>query len=337
MRLLVMSHLAAALAAVPAVGAHAEDGGAREPVDGPVLTAISENDFYAQSGDRNYTAGQKGVYLSGPLGQGSFAAGISRALFGDEGDRDVRQSFAIGQSIFTADDITVAEPLPDQRPYAGWLYAEYSVLSQNYRGADVVTMQAGVVGSSAQGEAVQNLWHDLIAGPRAQGWDNQIDDEVAINVSYDHMWRPRRIFGGDRFAADWSPSAGADFGNVRIDAHAGMTFRIGRGLKNDYGPPRIAPALGGVAYVAPRSRFGWHLFAGMEGRAVVHDIFLDGSLFRRGDPSVPSRVFVGDFQGGIVLQFRKTQFTYTYVHRTREFDGQFDPQKFGSLSLSRRF
>lgn len=58
-------------------------------------------------------------------------------------------------------------------------------------------------------------------------------------------------------------------------------LRLGQRLPLDYGPPRIQPSLPGSGFfVPPQDRFGWYLFAGVEGRAVARNIFLDGNTFR---------------------------------------------------------
>ncbi len=307
-------------------------------VDGPTVSVIVENDFFTANGDRFYTSGLRGVYLGAARRPAGFSGLVTRKLLGANDVSAVRQGFALGHSIFTPSIIAVAAPRPDDRPYAGWLYGEYTVVSATARHVDQLTLQAGVVGSSALGEDIQNFWHDLFGGPRSLGWDNQIDDEAGVTLSYDRFFRRARLFGdGSGLSADLSPSLGATVGNVQINGRFGLSLRLGEGLGDDYGPPRVRPALGGPAYFAPRKRFAWQVFAGAQVRGVAHDIFLDGSLFRDGDPSVPSRAVVGDVQGGLAIQFRRTQIAYTYVYRTREFDGQVEPQRFGAIAISRRF
>ncbi len=114
-------------------------------------------------------------------------------------------------------------------------------------------------------------------------------------------------------------------------------MRIGADLPADYGPPRIRPALAGAGFFSPANDFSWYLFAGVNGSAVAHDIFLDGSLFRDGDPHVDKNVFVGEVQAGLALQFRRVQIAYTFVTRTKEFKTQTSAQQFGAVSISAKF
>lgn len=171
----------------------------------------------------------------------------------------------------------------------------------------------------------------------AQGWDNQIEDEVGIVLSYDHRLRRLAQFGFGGFGADVTPNLGFTLGNIHTNLHAGLTLRLGQDLDNDYGPPRVSPSLAGAGYFTPRDNFSWYVFAGIEGRAVAHNIFLDGSLFRDDDPSVSSNAFVTDLQAGLVVQLLQTQFAFTYVERAEEFAEQTEPQRFGAVSISRKF
>lgn len=297
---------------------------------------VWENDYFAQT-DRNYTNGLRLAYLSAPRPLDGLSSRIARALFRADDDAVVRRGFAIGQSIFTPEDTDAETAPPDQHPYAGWLYGEYSSVVEHDSHIDQVSLQLGVVGPSAGGEAVQNKWHRLIGGDPARGWDDQIDDEFGLALSYDRILRRIVEISSDGRQLDVTPSFGATAGNVRMNLRAGLNVRIGTDLQSDYGPPRIRPSLAGAGYFAPQNAFSWYVFAGAEARIVAHDIFLDGSLFRDGDPSVGSRTFVGDFQAGLALQFRRVQFAYTHVVRTREFDAQTDRHRFGAVSVSTKF
>lgn len=300
------------------------------------FTFVWENDVFADS-DENYTNGVRFAWLSGTNELEGFSRWIGRKLLRAGDEAVVRRGIAIGQSLFTPNDTTTSAPLPDQHPYAAWLYGEYTALVEQRNEVDQLTIQLGIVGPSAGGEWVQNEFHSLIGDAHAQGWDNQIGDEAGIVISYDRRMRRLAQFGDGGFGADVTPNLGITVGNIHTNLHAGLTLRIGQDLDNDYGPPRIAPSLAGAGYFTPRDRFSWYVFAGIEGRAVAHNIFLDGSLFRDDDPSVSSNTFVTDVQAGLVVQVLQTQIAFTYVDRAEEFKEQTSPQRFGAVSISRKF
>ena len=325
--------IATAFAACPA---YAGDDAPLPMKERATWSFVWENDYFANT-DRNYTNGIRVSYLSGfkqPRGVSSL---LAHDVLGAGPDAGIRRGFAVGHSIFTPEDTLETAPLPDQHPYAGWLYGEYSVVVEENEQVQQITLQAGVVGPGAQGEWVQNNWHDIIGGDPVNGWDNQIDNEAGFVLSYDRQFRARRKINDQGFGIDVTPSMGLSLGNVDTRARAGLTFRIGDDLQSDYGPPRIRPALAGAGFFSPVDEFSWYVFLGVNGSAVAHSIFLDGSLFRDGDPSVDSKVIVGEAQAGVALQFRKVQLAYTFVRRTREFDTQNGAQQFGAVSLSMKF
>jgi lipid A 3-O-deacylase len=251
---------------------------------------------------------------------------------------------AIGQSIFTPEDIT-ANPAPaDQHPYAGWLYMQIMVGAEEDRPGnlearylDTYELELGITGPSALGEEAQRGIHQALGAPDPQGWDSQLNDEVAFAVSFDRRWRPpwaqlSTDIGGLEF--DLTPSAGVSLGTLRTEARAGIAARVGWRLDNDYGPPRVRPSLAGVEHFSG-GPFSWQVFAGVQGRAVAHNLFLDGNAFED-SASVDRTPLVADFQTGFSISAGDWRLAYTYVWRTEEFETQPTRQDFGALAISVR-
>ena len=95
-----------------------------------------------------------------------------------------------------------------------------------------------------------------------------------------------------------------------------------------------SPALSTPA--PPPAGFSCYAFAGVEGRAIAHSVFLDGNVFHDG-PGVSREPWVGDFLAGGALAGGPFQIGITYVIRTKEFSEQNKHDTFGSLHLSYRF
>lgn len=77
----------------------------------------------------------------------------------------------------------------------------------------------------------------------------------------------------------------------------------------------------------------WSLFAGVDARAMVWNVFLDGNTWRD-SPSVDRYVLVADAQVGAVLSLGRARLAYTHVFRTPEFKNQVEREDFGALSIS---
>ena len=96
------------------------------------------------------------------------------------------------------------------------------------------------------------------------------------------------------------------------------------------------PSLPGSGFFEPQDDFGFYVFAGLDGRVMARNIFLDGNSFEDSH-SVEKNILVGDAQVGIAFTIRAARLAYTHVFRTPEFSGQNNADKFGALSLSLRF
>lgn len=330
-----MSLLAgAALAALPGV-AHAQ----RAAAEKGVFSLAVENDSLSSGADDNYTSGIKLAWVSPSEGVPDWlrsTGGFTRPLSG--GDADF-WGVSLGQSIFTPEDIDAVPAPPDQHPYAGWLYMQLMVgVEEPGEHLDTYELEFGIVGPSALGEESQRGIHQILGAPEPLGWDSQLHDEFAFAASFDRRWDPSALrvsidaLGG--LEADLTPSVGATLGTLRTEARVGLAARIGQRIDNDYGPPRVRPSLSGVEHFRG-GHLSWSIFAGVQGRAVARNLFLDGNTFED-SASVDRIPYVGDFQTGVTLSAGDWRLAYTFVWRTKEFEGQPSRQDFGALALSVR-
>jgi hypothetical protein len=301
------------------------------------LSFTLDNDLFAGS-DRYYTNGVRLAWRSAaytPPGWLADLGRVSRALVPPEGDR--RWGLALGQSLFTPEDIARANPDPDDRPYAAWLYGAVNLASATPTSLSRFELQLGVVGPAALGEEAQNTVHRINRGQEAQGWDFQLANEPGVNAIASRIWRyDRPLAGDDGFAVGALPSLTVSLGNVQTHAAAGLMLRAGWGLNADFGPPRIRPSVTGSAFVEAGQRWGGYVFAGFEGRAVARDIFLDGNSFQD-SRSVDKKPLVAEASVGAAWLFPGGRLSYTHVFRTEEFRNQETASSFGSLSLSLQF
>ena len=96
--------------------------------------------------------------------------------------------------------------------------------------------------------------------------------------------------------------------------------------------------MSGTGYFdVPDQDWSWYTFAGVDGRVVGHNIFLDGNSFDDDGPDVDKKYLVGDAVAGVAFTLNNYRLSYTANYRTKEFDGQPDDTFFGSLTLTSRF
>lgn len=308
---------------------------AEEPAKG-TLSVVLENDFIYNR-DNNYTNGVRVAWLSTPERTPDWSLRAARLfpLFSKEGA--VRIGYAIGQDMYTPKDISLRNPPLDDQPYAGWLYGSAGLIAETGRRLDQLELTIGVVGPASLAEETQKRVHEIVNSDEPQGWDTQLKNEPGFILTYQRSWRSvisKSILG---VPFDVTPHAGGALGNIFTYANAGIMLRCGKRLPLDYAPPRIQPSLPGSGFFVPQDAFGWYLFAGIDGRAVARNIFLDGNTFRD-SRSVDKEPLVGDLQFGIAVTWKTVRLGYTHVLRTREFKSQGNPpHDFGAFSLSMEF
>ena len=345
--------LAALLAcAAPAAGPVPSRPPPDHPWQGGNVSLVSENDKWAFRGaDQHYTNGIRVGWISREVqadpGPGlEWAQRLAMAIPGLDPSGRKRIGFALGQNIYTPSDTRRTVRDPSDRPYAGWLYGGMAVINEVRTGRErrrsdlieTLEVNLGIVGPGAGGELVQNRWHGFIEVPPAAGWDNQLPTEPGALLFYERKWRSLFGFEPGRLAPaveiDIVPHMAISLGNVATYAAAGGTFRIGNNLDVDYGPPRIRPALSGSGFQYSEDVLGLYAFAGFETRLVGYDMFLDGPLLRDAPGAVERRPLVLDAQSGFALTWRSLRIAFTYVLRTREFQGQPSADRFGAFSLT---
>jgi lipid A 3-O-deacylase len=314
------------------------------------LTLTEENDGLLPDGrDRHYTQGAMITYLSPNVRPDDFAAhlfddaaGVSP--FFQPGPGVARKfDVVVGQSIFTPTRYHDPVPDPLDRPFAGWLYTGGSLLqSTNNTMLENFEVLAGVVGPDALARQAQEAFHSLAGFNNQnldQGYKYQLRNEPGFMITYERKWRVYEAhFGG--FEADVIPEAGFTAGNVMTYASAGATVRIGQNINVDYGAPRIRPNLSGTAWFDAaqlEGDFGWYLFGGVQGRAVAHNIFLDGNTVAD-SRSVVKKAGVADLSAGASVFYRDwVKLDAVFTERTKEFVTQQQADHFGTVNLSLRF
>lgn len=299
------------------------------------LSFVYENDAF-DNRDVHYTNGVRLSWIPSSSQTPRWAIKFARAIPWFPLNGEVLHGYSVGQSMFTSNDISLKNPPPDARPYAGWLYGGISLSVESGLQLDQLALTVGIVGPASLAEQTQRLIHEVVGANQPKGWDHQLHNEPGLMVSWQRSWRAlaARPFVGRQL--DLTPHVGVTLGNVLTFANGGLTLRYGANLPLDYGPPRIQPGLTGTSSFVPTAKVGWYLFAGVEGRAVARNIFLDGNSFRN-SRSVDKRPLVGDLQFGGVVVWNRIRLSYTHVLRSREFETQQSRDNFGSVNLSRQF
>ena len=324
-----------------------------EPGDWQVLLQL-DNDLFSGS-DRDYTNGVRigfvqeiplasaeGQRMNQRLRENSkkIQGRLKSLRIRDETDLRFARGIGISQLMFTPEDASALSAPTGQRPYAGWLGLEYSLHYKTDNYVNSVTWSLGTTGKSSLAASSQDWVHRNISNsPLFQGWDSQVPSELTVNIHFDHKQRFRKLpdltRGGLKF--DGYYEGGLAAGNFRSDAYIGALTRIGYRLPSNFSMPRVQlgnyghqlfPALNDYG-----NKFSAYAFAGLRATAVLHDITLDGPVFRKFDTGVESKAIVGELLFGWGLRYKKVDLVFSQTVRSDEFTGQTENQQFGSFML----
>jgi hypothetical protein len=288
-----------------------------------------ENDAFGGT-DKFYTDGiSLGVLHTGP----SWMDPVANWLPWGEGRRTV--GYDGTQAMFTPSDKDRNPPDPNDRPYAGILTFGLTLhveKTNSYHGLKFIT---GVVGPAALAEETQNTVHRLIGDGQSQGWDYQLHNEPIFNFAYEYRHRFNLVGDRGRWSAEALPIGGGWLGNMLIQGQAGGLLRAGYHMPDDFGPTLVRD----MGHMPPPRRnpqsrssdWGFSVYGGVFGNLVLRDITLDGNTFQD-SPSVDKKYFVPMAGLGASLGNRRFQVSFSYIYWGKEFEGQQQNEKFGSIN-----
>lgn len=224
----------------------------------------SENDNYLwSSGDRYFT---NGLHLSySYLSPASYTT--------SELHRPLKTiiSFAIGQEIYTPDNIKYSEIRFFDRPYASYLYGQAGVSRFPSQNSNIsFEMNIGWIGPRAAGKQVQTWWHKVIHFTPPKGWDFQIKNEAVINFRaiYQRDWR---LFPYLALASSSKLEAGTAFNSLS------QTFQLRAGKINSMNHSVLFNSQFTATH-QPRAH-EYFAFYSFGGNRVLHNTLIQGSLF----------------------------------------------------------
>ena len=301
-----------------AFATHENDGSFIEPFD---------------DDDRHYTSGAKMDLVFDPgfdAETREFLAPASKWP-----DAKLALGVVIAQHIYTASDIEVRDPAPDDHPYAGYLYAGVYFQRATERVHDHFELDVGVVGSWSLAEDAQRFVHGLPGQLEPQGWSTQLANELAINFRYQRSWKTGvGAWGGLEF--DAIPRLGFDLGNVFIRGNTDLTVRVGKHLPSDFGPGRMLDYRDATGGWSDEHAWGAYLYGRAGARAIGRNMFLDGNTFADSRSTDPERL-VGEFEVGIRaavdLWGGDLEIGYGWTLYSHEYRAQTDTDTVGAFTI----
>jgi len=290
-----------------------------------------ENDTFGET-DRFYTDGVSlGVSHTGPSWMDPFANWLPWG----EGRRTV--GYDMTQGMFTPADLHRSVPDPKDRPYAGILSFGLTLHVEKENSYHGLKFMTGVVGPWALAEETQNWVHSLIGDGKSEGWDYQLHNEPIFNFAYEYRHRFQLAGEREHWSLQALPVGGGWLGNVLVQGQVGGLVRAGYNMPDDFGPTLVRD----MGHMPPPRRdaqrqssdWGFSVYGGSFANLVLRDITLDGNTFKD-SPSVDKEFFVPMAGVGMTVGNRRFQASFAYIFWAKEFKGEQNYEKFGSVSVS---
>lgn len=335
--------------------ASVEDG---EPLRPGSAKVYWDNDGALQdptdSYDRHYTNGFAVVLDHQPTWAQDLAdvMPLSDRFERRHGKAKTGAGYQLTQLIFTPNNLSATAPILTDQSYGGILYGGvfWQRQGQYERREDLAVLDhfefnVGIVGEDSLAEDIQDWVHSSFQGDDPLGWDNQLANEVTAQFHFRRKWRKDLGSIESSLLGDLEmqviPQAGVALGTVYRHGEAAVTFRIGQKLPDDFGPGRVNDLQSATGDPYKHTGWSWYAFGRAGGRAVQHDMFIDGSDFETSIVSVDSEPLVGELQGGFAVGYRpnanhRFDFSWGLTFTTDTFDapGATGTESYGTFVFS---
>lgn len=224
--------------------------------------------------DQDYTNGLFLTYTSGAITPNWLTNPMSLSFWG--GASLDKYEFTLGHKMYTPSDIESTTPMINDRPYAGYLHAEFNYISLHPQQAQRFNLTLGTTGESSLADQAQDIVHGITGSDEPRGWAYQVDDKFVGSLGYlshFNLWRERAIAN-----TDWEMSnvSEVNAGNFRSDVSTGFMFRWGTDLAGSMGAANIDNENPFRAGMLGASQGGWFIFGGIEARYRFNDITIEG-------------------------------------------------------------
>ncbi len=322
--------------------AHADDSKAEKKSPTYVSLAV-ENDNFGGNSDRYYSSGVRLTWFNEGIDVPPGIDQLAEHVPTFDLNETTSVFYTVGQNLYTPKDIRIEDQPDDDRPWAAFLYGSVGLSTTTLSGdgtpahIDELEFTLGVVGPEALGKPTQRFVHKYFTGsPDPRGWKNQLEFEPGVILSWERRI-PRALSYDGRFVKmRVEPNFSVALGNIYTHGGVGATLVLGSSLEEDT-PTRVRPSIPGTGvFRGAPDELNWQVFAGLDGRVVGRNIFLDGNTFSDSH-SVDKHILVGDASAGFSLTYGDYRMSYTLNARTKEFESQDEESIFGSVTLSTRF
>lgn len=285
----------------------------------------SDNDSYlAQGSDRYYTNGLF-INFRRALDQQQLKPGLEKKVY----------EISAGQKMYNPISGYAPDPNRHDRPFAGYLYAG-GAMSWYYTNESVLKtgIEIGTTGPASLAEDGQELLHNTVGFYELAGWDYQIKNEMAVNLSAQYT---KLLHRSSNNATDFSFEGYANAGSTFSGAGAGILFRAG-GINQLFNTAYTNAVIGNNAKTKSLVKKEVFFYAKPQLNFVAYDATLQGSMFNDDSPvTFDTKPLVFAQQLGFNYSSQRFTFDFGMIFKTKEIKSSAKAHQYGSISMFYRF
>ena len=189
-------------------------------------------------------------------------------------------TYTLGQTMVTPDDITAEIPDENDIPYSGLLFFSNTYIKGDESSADKYSFSIGVIGPASLAEQSQKFTHKVINSDEPKGWDYQLKNEIVVQFDRGRIWR--QWLGEDAKNLDAVYLADFSLGTVETSISASAFLRFGLNMQYTY----VTPSFNTNRTTNPIAiNGGWFTYVGIRAKYIARQVFIDGNTFRDDSPS----------------------------------------------------
>jgi hypothetical protein len=238
----------------------------------------------------------------------------------------ISSAFHFGQQFYTPDDISIRELIPNDWPYAGWLYVGGSWKASNNQRAAISDLYLGFTGDWSLAREVQTEWHKIVSATHPEGWDNQIGTRFGVIVAHSRHWVVAEREADKHRWLEVTPFVGGNVGNIMTDGYAGGRVKVGWNITRDWSHPAIGPTARQTDTIEPGP---FEVFLSLDGRArvVPYNVFFDAADAH----TIHRRIGIAEAGVGVGVRVGSFMFTYRVAKISKEYDEALTHHEFKAL------
>ncbi len=285
----------------------------------------SDNDAYLFRGqDRYYT---NGLFIN-------FRHAVDQAKISEKLEKKIYEINA-GQRMYNPRSGFAPDPARQDRPFAGYLFAEGALnWFTKKEGVIRAAVQLGTTGPDALAEKGQEFLHSTVGFYEPSGWEYQIKDELAVNLTAQYT---RLMHRSANNAVDFSFQGYANAGTTYSGAGAGIIFRAGK-INQLFNSATTNAVIGNGANTGALVEREVFFYARPQLNVVAYDATIQGSMFNNDSPvTFDVKPIVFAQQLGFNYSSRRFTFDFGLLFKTKEVKSTAKAHQYGTISMFYRF